>query len=64
MNGNDPTTIDPTTIFTETLAKARAILVEEEARLRGEDKTRRAELKVKLSAIRKLLRAGREPKAA
>jgi hypothetical protein len=59
MNGSDPTTI-----FNEKLAEARAILVEEEARLKAEDKARRAELRVKLAAIRKLLRSGREPKAA
>jgi hypothetical protein len=48
--------------FNEKIAEAKAALIAEEADLRAEDKIRRAELKAKLAAIRKLL--GRKPKTA
>jgi hypothetical protein len=58
--------IDPATIFADAKRaadEARAVLVAEEAKLRTEDKARRAELRTKLAAIHKLLgRKAREAK--
>lgn len=55
--------IDPTVAFADAKRaadEARAVLVAEEAKLRLEDKARRAVLRAKLAAIQKLL--GRKPR--